>query len=55
MAIGKTIAIRAIVPKVEPYKRWRGKRDSNPQSGFWRPLVYQLTDSPKGNPTPLTF
>ncbi len=25
---------------------WQGRRDSNPQSWFWRPVVYQLTDAP---------
>lgn len=24
----------------------QGRRDSNPQSGFWRPVVCQLTDAP---------
>ncbi len=25
---------------------WQARRDSNPQSWFWRPVVCQLTDGP---------
>ena len=27
---------------------WQGDKDSNLESRFWRPVVYQLTDTPMG-------
>lgn len=30
----------------EKIRKWQAGWASNPQSGFWRPVVYQLTDPP---------
>ena len=42
-----------VTPPFPCISKWQGRRDSNPQSWFWRPVVYQLTDAPIGISAPL--